>query len=94
MNASQKRCLELEVIVIHDVRAENHNLNVKRGGAIKCLGVIFDPDPTGKPQLLATLTEFKQIMAAVATRTASPELIKAVLESSLLNKVAYMGEGS
>ena len=75
------------MIVIHDVRAENHNLNVKRGGAIKCRGVIFDPDPTGKPQLLATLTEFKQIMAAVATRTASPELIKAVLESSL-KKVA------
>ena len=30
-------------------------------------------------------------MAAVATRRASPELIKAVLESSLLNKVAYKG---
>ena len=31
-------------------------------------------------------------MAAVATRRASPELIKAVLESSLLNKVAYRGD--
>ena len=30
-------------------------------------------------------------MAAVATRRASAELIKAVLESSLLNKVAYRG---
>ena len=30
-------------------------------------------------------------VAAVATRRASPELIKAVLESSLLNKVAYRG---
>ena len=69
------------MIVIHDVRAENHNLNVKRGGAIKCLGVIFEPALTGK----------LQIMAAVVTRRASPELIKAVLESSLPNKVAYRG---
>ena len=40
---------------------------------------------------MAALSEFKQIMAAVATRRASAELIKAVLESSLLNKVAYRG---
>ena len=53
--------------------------------------MIFDPALTGKPQLLAALSEFKQITVAVATRKASAELIKAVLESSLLNKVAYRG---
>ena len=65
----------------------NHVLTVKRAGTVKCLEVLFDTELTGKPQLRAAMTEFK-IMAAVATQRASPELIKAVLESSLLSNVA------
>ena len=91
LNARQTRSLEPEVILIHDMRGYHHQLTVKRGGTIKCLGVIFYPALTGKQQQLAALMEFKQIMAAVATRRASSELIKAVLESSLLNKVAHRG---
>ena len=91
LNARQNRNRAAESIAIQDLKGGNHVLTVKRAGTVKCLGVQFDTELTDKPQLRAALLEFRKIMAAVATRRESPELIKAVLEFSLLNKVAYRG---
>ena len=73
------------------MKSGNHELTVKRAGTVKCFEVLFDAEVTCKPRLRAAPLEFRMIMAAVATRRASPKLIKAVLESSLLNKVTYGG---
>ena len=86
--ARQSRSLEPEIILFHDMRGNHHMLTAKRGGTLKCLGVLFDPALTERLRLICAITEFKKIMAAVATRKAPPELSKAALESSLLNKVA------
>ena len=48
LNAQLTRSLEPEVILIHDMSGAHHKLTVKRGGTVKCLGVIFDPALTGK----------------------------------------------
>ena len=80
-----------ETIAIHNTKGGHHVLTVKRSGTVICLGVMFDTELTVKPQLRAALLEFKKIMKTVATRWVSPELIKAVLEASLHNKVAYRG---
>ena len=84
LNVRHARNRAAETIAIYDIKGGQHVLTVKRSGTVKCLGVLFNSELTGKPQLRAALLEFRKIMVAVATRRASPELIEAVLESSLL----------
>ena len=41
--------LAAESIIIHDMVGGDHVLTVKRAGVVKCLGVLFDPELTGRP---------------------------------------------
>ena len=60
-------------------------------GSVKCLGVLYDLDYSGKAQLEASRLQLQTILRIVTRKRASPETIVAVLASSTTNKLAYQG---
>ena len=66
-------------------------MQIKRVGAIKCLGVYYDVNLSGTTQREESLKEMKSLIAAARYRNASADTIKAVFESSVLNKITYRG---
>ena len=64
---------------------------ISQGGSVKSLGVHYDLDLSGRTQRDMSTRELKGLLAACRHRVASPDTLKAVLESSVLNKIAYRG---
>ena len=60
-------------------------------GHIKCLGVMYDIDYSGVAQYAASKKMMKVITKVLSKRRASPEVVEAVITTSLLNKAAYQG---
>ena len=60
-------------------------------GHIKCLGVLYDIDYSGVAQYAASKKLMKTITKVLSKRRASPEVVEAVITTSMLNKAAYQG---
>ena len=58
---------------------------------MNCLGVNYDLDLSAVTQYSLSRSELKHVVAIARTRRASPDMLRAVFQSSLLNKVAYRG---
>ena len=61
------------------------------GNMVKCLGVHYDMNLSGTTQRGEFPQEMKRLIAAARFRNASANTVKAVFESSVLNKIAYRG---
>ena len=64
---------------------------VQVDGAVKALGVHYDLALTGQTQLDLSTSELRQLLAAARYKLASPDTLRVVVESCLINKVAYRG---
>ena len=82
---------EQEVLIIYTWGWEPQEVPIQYGGEVKCLGVHYDIDLSGVTQLALSLAELRHVVAIARKRRASPDMLRAVFQSSLLNKVAYRG---
>ena len=76
---------------MHSMGWQPHVIPISQGGSVKSLGVRYDLDLSGRTQRELSTRELKGLLAACRHRVASPDTIKAVLVSSVLNKIAYRG---
>ena len=79
------------VLVVHGTRWTPEEVPVQVDGAVKALGVHYDLALTGQTQLDLSTSELRQLLAASRYKPASPDTLKVVVESCLVNKVAYRG---
>ena len=63
-----------ECLVLHSVGWVVHDIMIKQGGSIKCLGVHYDLDLSGHTQKQQSVAEFNRLLAAAKTRAASEKL--------------------
>jgi hypothetical protein len=89
--AEQRKQAPLEVLTVHSMGWIPHVIPINQGGSVKSLGVHYDMDISGTTQRELSTTELKGLLAACRHRKASPDTIKAVLETSVLSKIAYRG---
>ena len=66
-----------------------HTFPTKQGGSVKSLEVHYDMDISGRTQRDLSIQELSGHLAACRHRKATPDTIKAVLESSVIAKIAY-----
>ena len=79
------------VLVVHGPHWTPEEVPVQVDGAIKALGVHYDLALTGQTQLDLSTSELRQLLAAARYKPASPDTLMVVVESCLVNKVAYRG---
>ena len=80
-----------DVLVVYGPNRAPHSFLLQVDGAVKCLGVHYDLALTGQTQLELSTAELRQLLAASRFKSASPVTLKVVVESCLVNKVAYKG---
>ena len=68
-----------------------HTIPIKQGGSVKSLGVHYDMDNSSKTQRDLSTQELNGLLAACRHWKATPDTVKAVLESSVIAKKAYRG---
>ena len=80
-------------LTVHSIGWKPHVILISQGGGVKSLGVHYDLDLWGRTQRKLSTRELKGLLAACRYRVASPDTLKAeaVLESNVLNKIAYRG---
>ena len=87
----QRSRLPQEYLTVHAMGGTAHTLPIKNGGSVKSLGVHYDMDASGKTQRDLSTQELNGLLAAFRHRKATPDTIKAVLESSVIAKIADRG---
>ena len=90
-SASQRSKLPTEFLMVYAMGGVAHTIPIKRGDSVKSLGVHYDMDLSGRTQRDLSQQELKGLLAACRHRKATPDTIKAVLESSVIGKIAYRG---
>ena len=88
---SQRSRLPQEYLTVYAMGGPAHTIPIKQGGSVKSLGVHYDTDISGKTQRYLSTQELNGLLAACRQRKATPDTIKAVLESSVIAKIAYRG---
>ena len=76
--------------MVHGPNWVTQEVPIQVDGPVKCLGVHYDLALPGQTQLdISTAELLRQLLAVARYKPASPDTLKAVVESCLINKVAY-----